>query len=65
MDFLGFDLGRHGGYVLAAYVVVAFAVTGLLVWIRADRRRLEREMAELEAAGVRRRSQRAKPVQTD
>lgn len=51
-------MSAHALYVAAAYGVSAFAIAGLVIWILADQRARKREMAELEAAGLRRRSDR-------
>jgi heme exporter protein D len=48
----------HALYVLAAYGISALALAGLVVWILVDQRARRREMAELEASGARRRSDR-------
>lgn len=50
----------HGLYVSAAYLISALVLAGLVVWILADQRSRRREMAELEASGARRRSDRRK-----
>jgi heme exporter protein D len=52
-------MSAHALYVTAAYAASAIALTGLAGWILLDRRARKRELAELEAAGVRRRSDRA------
>jgi heme exporter protein D len=46
----------HALYVSAAYGVSALTIAGLIAWILLDRRARQRELAELEAAGLRRRS---------
>lgn len=46
----------HALYVAAAYGVTAVALGGLLLWILVDGRNRKRELARLEAEGVRRRS---------
>ena len=48
----------HGFYVYSSYLFAALLVLGLLTWIWADGRRQRRDLAALEAAGFRRRSQR-------
>jgi heme exporter protein D len=48
----------HALYVSAAYGVSAIALAGLIAWVLLDQRARRREMAELEASGVRRRSDR-------
>jgi len=49
---------NHALFVTAAYVVSALALLGLGVWILLDQRARQKEMADLEAAGVKRRSER-------
>lgn len=52
------SLGPHSGFILAAYaasVIIVFAVLG---WILADGVLLRRQMRDLEARGIRRRSDR-------
>lgn len=53
-------MSAHALYVTAAYAVSAIAIAGLVLWILADQRARKREMAELETAGHRRRSDKAK-----
>jgi heme exporter protein D len=48
----------HGLYVTAAYGISAIALAALIAWILLDGRARRREMAELEASGLRRRSDR-------
>jgi heme exporter protein D len=48
----------HALYVTAAYGVSALAIAGLIAWVLFDGRARRREMAELEASGMRRRSDR-------
>jgi heme exporter protein D len=48
----------HALYVAAAYAVSALALAGLVAWIVLDHRARRRELAELEASGARRRSDR-------
>ena len=51
------DLGPHAGFIVAAYAVAAL-VTALVFWAVADDRAQRRLIADLEAQGVTRRSQR-------
>ena len=51
-------MSAHALYVTAAYGISALAIIGLVAWILADQRARRREMAELEASGARRRSDR-------
>ncbi|TKT82866.1 heme exporter protein CcmD [Aquamicrobium sp. LC103] len=48
----------HAFYVGAAYAVSAIVIVGLIGWILLDQSARRRELAELEASGVRRRSAR-------
>jgi len=49
-------MSAHALYVTAAYGITAIVLAGLIGWILLDQRGRKRELAELEAAGVRRRS---------
>ena len=51
-------MSPHALYVTAAYGITALMLAGLIGWILLDQRARKRELAELEAAGVRRRSDR-------
>lgn len=53
-------LGPHWGFIVAAYLVTAVVVLGLIVWIRADLAAQRRTLKDLEARGLRRRSYAAK-----
>jgi heme exporter protein D len=46
----------HAGFIVAAYLVTALVLAGLVGWIVLDGRALRRRLAELEARGIRRRS---------
>ncbi len=48
----------HAVYVLAAYGITALTLAGLIAWIIGDHRARRRELAQLEAHGMRRRSDR-------
>jgi heme exporter protein D len=50
----------HALYVSAAYAISALALAALVIWILADQRARRRELAELEASGLRRPSHRPK-----
>ncbi|ESY78421.1 MAG: heme exporter protein CcmD [Mesorhizobium sp.] len=56
-------MSAHALYVAAAYAITALVLAGLIGWILLDQRARRRELAELEAAGVKRRSDKgtAKP----
>ena len=49
-------MDAHTGFIVAAYLVTAVALAGLIFWVIADGRAQRRRLAELEARGVRRRS---------
>lgn len=49
----------HALYVAAAYAISGVALTGLVAWIILDQRARRRELADLEASGTRRRSDRS------
>ncbi len=53
------DLGPHAAYILASYVAAALVIAGLIAWLVIDGRRQERLISDLEARGVRRRSDAA------
>lgn len=48
----------HALYVSGAYLVSAVAILGLIGWLVTDGRGLKRDLAELEASGSKRRSER-------
>jgi heme exporter protein D len=52
------DLGPHAAFVWASYGAVAAALAGLALWLVLDGRRQQRLIEELEARGIRRRSDR-------
>jgi heme exporter protein D len=52
------DLGPHAAFIWAAYATVAVVLAGLVGWLVLDGRRQRQLVDELEARGVRRRSQR-------
>ncbi|MGL4490646.1 MAG: heme exporter protein CcmD [Rhizobiaceae bacterium] len=43
-------------FVLSAYGISAFVLLALIVWIVASRRAVQRDLAALETAGIKRRS---------
>jgi heme exporter protein D len=47
----------HDAFVFAAYGASILVLGGLAVWIIAGHRRAARDLAALEAAGIKRRSQ--------
>jgi heme exporter protein D len=48
----------HAGFIAAAYIVTAVGLAGLIAWIVADGRTQRRRLADLEARGIKRRSER-------
>ena len=52
------DLGPHAAFIWAAYATVAVVLAALVGWLVLDGRRQRQLVDELEARGVRRRSQR-------
>lgn len=50
-------LGPHAGFIVAAYSIATFVVLGLIAWVIADWRAQVRALADLDARGVRRRSE--------
>jgi heme exporter protein D len=52
------DLGPHAGFIIAAYAIAALVVIGLIGWVLADYATQRRLLADLEARGVTRRSQK-------
>ena len=52
-------MSAHNWYVTAAYAASAIGLAGLIGGILIDQHSLRRQLAELEAAGLRRRSDRA------
>ena len=55
---LTMDLGPHASFIVAAYAMAALVVAGLIAWVLADYRAQRRALADLEARGVTRRSER-------
>jgi heme exporter protein D len=50
------DLGPHAAFIIAAYLMAALVVIGLVVWVLADYGAQRRLLADLEARGITRRS---------
>lgn len=49
----------HAVFIVASYAVVAVVIALLISWVIIDGRRIGRELARLEAQGVRRRSEKS------
>jgi heme exporter protein D len=56
-------MSTHALYVAAAYAASAVGIAALIGWVIGDHRARRRELAMLEASGVRRRSDRTPPQQ--
>ena len=52
------DLGPHAAFIVSAYGFATLIVTAMIAWIVVDHRRQTRSLADLEARGVTRRSER-------
>jgi heme exporter protein D len=50
------SLGPHAAFIVTAYLVAAAIVIAMIAWVVLDRRRLRRELAELEARSGRSRA---------
>jgi heme exporter protein D len=53
------NLGSHADFIIAAYAIAIVVVAGLIGWVAFDYRAQKRRLAELEASGITRRSDRA------
>jgi len=51
-------LGPYAAFIVGAYGAAALIVTAMVAWVVIDHRRQARALAELEAHGVTRRSER-------
>lgn len=58
-------MSTHALYVAAAYAITAVAMIGLICWVLLDQRARKRELAALELAGIRRRSDKTAAKATD
>jgi len=52
------ELGPHAAFIVAAYLMAALVVIALIAWVVADYAAQRRLLADLEARGVTRRSQK-------
>jgi heme exporter protein D len=59
---LGMDLGPHAAFIEIAYGFATVIVAALVGWIALDHRRQTRSLAELEARGLTRRSERSATI---
>jgi heme exporter protein D len=53
------NLGPHAAFIVAAYAAALVVVLGLIAWVIADHAAQRRLLAELDARGVTRRSDKA------
>ena len=56
------NLGPHAAFIVTAYAAAAVVIGGLIGWVALDYRAQRRKLADLEAEGVTRRSDRATPA---
>jgi heme exporter protein D len=54
---LGMNLGPHALFIEASYIVTAVIVAALILWIVLDYAAQRRILGDLDARGIRRRSQ--------
>jgi heme exporter protein D len=52
------DLGPNAAFIIGAYSVALLIVAVLIAWVIIDNRRQRRTLADLEARGITRRSDR-------
>jgi heme exporter protein D len=50
------NLGPHADFIIASYVIAVLVVIGLIVWVELDNRAQRRQLKQLNAQGVTRRS---------
>jgi heme exporter protein D len=53
------DLGPHAPFIWVAYLAMALILAALIGWLFYDGARQSRALADLEARGVKRRSERS------
>lgn len=54
------DIGQHAEYILGAYAITGLLVGALIIWINRDYATQEKRLKDLEAKGIRRRSDEKK-----
>jgi heme exporter protein D len=52
------NLGPHAAFIVSAYAVAIAIIAAMVAWVLIDHRRQARILADLEAEGVTRRSER-------
>ena len=55
------NLGPHAAFIVTAYAAAALVIGALTGWVLLDHRAQLRKLADLDARGVSRRSDRATP----
>jgi heme exporter protein D len=58
-------LGPYAAFILGAYGTALLIIAAMIAWVAIDHRRQARALADLEARGVTRRSERAGEVTTE
>jgi heme exporter protein D len=53
------DLGPHAAFIIGAYAVAILIVAALIAWVLIDQRRQRQLLSDLEARGIKRRSERS------
>ena len=56
------DLGPHAAFIVAAYAAAVIVLGSMIAWVLLDYRSQRRKLAGLEARGMTRRSDPAKPA---
>ncbi|HLH97707.1 MAG TPA: heme exporter protein CcmD [Xanthobacteraceae bacterium] len=56
------DLGPHASFIISAYGFAVLVVAVMIAWVAIDHRQQTRRLAELEARGITRRSERSANV---
>jgi heme exporter protein D len=57
------DLGPHALFIILSYGIAAAVIAGLIGWVLIDYRAQLRALADLEARGVTRRSERPRSTE--
>jgi heme exporter protein D len=56
------NLGPHADFIVTAYAAATVVIGALIGWVMLDYRAQMRKLLDLEARGITRRSDRAKPA---
>ena len=57
------NLGPHASFIIAAYAAAIVIIGALIAWVLLDYRAQLRKLAEMEARGITRRSERTPAAQ--